>query len=240
MSELEIDAGFAEQQLQRSPHLVLLSPDWYQRNLKPVMAKWMLLWLEANHLCTRLSQPQLVAYLTSDGAGLVGPDAGVVAAARALDELHARMARSNIDAKSFQLLNLCSDWLRIYLPHVLQKIDRVSFGLLSAEEHARLLKGEPHMPRSRFKLAIPFVGKDCPSRASEFAHPDVIIALTVLAYRYEGLRRAEFKVDVIGLLRSNFENEVGPYNKRASSLIYQSWVQQAGGAVKGQIGRAHV
>ena len=27
---------------------------------------------------------------------------------------------------------------------------------------------------------------------------------------------------------------MGPYNKRASSLIYQSWVQQAGGSVKGQ------
>ena len=39
------------------------------------------------------------------------------------------------------------------------------------------------MPRSRFKLAIPFVGKDVPSRASEFAHPDIIIGLTVLAYR---------------------------------------------------------
>ena len=126
-----IDAGFDEQQLQRSPHLVLLSPEWYQHNLKPVMAKWMLLWLEANHLCTRLSQQQLVAYLVSDGAGLVGPDAGGAAAARALEELHASMARSNIDTKSFQLLNLCSDWLRVFLPHVLQKIDRVSFGLLS-------------------------------------------------------------------------------------------------------------
>ena len=27
-------------------------------------------------------------------------------------------------------------------------------------------------------------------------------------------------------------DQVGPYNKRASSLLYQSWVQQAGGAVK--------
>ena len=178
-----IDAGFDEQQLQRSPHLVLLSPEWYQLNLKPVMAKWMLLWLEANHLCTRLSSQQLVAYLTSDGAGLVAPDAGGAAATRALQELHTSMERGNIDSKSFQLLNLCSDWLRVYLPHVLQKIDRVSFGLLSVEEHARLLKSEPHMPRSRFKLAIPFVGKDCPSRASEFAHPDIIISLTVLAYR---------------------------------------------------------
>lgn len=32
-------------------------------------------------------------------------------------------------------------------------------------------------------------GKDVPSRASEFAHPDVVIGLTILAYRYEGLRR---------------------------------------------------
>lgn len=42
------------------------------------------------------------------------------------------------------------------------------------------------MPRTRAKLGIPFVGKDVPSRSSEFAHPDIIIGLTVLAYRYEG------------------------------------------------------
>ena len=45
----------------------------------------------------------------------------------------------------------------------LQKIDRVSFGLLKMSEYERLVKSEPHMPRSRFKLAIPFVGKDVPS-----------------------------------------------------------------------------
>ena len=51
------------------------------------------------------------------------------------------------------------------------QIDRVTFGLLSTAEHEALLANEPHMPRSRVKLAIPFLGKDCPSRASEFAHP---------------------------------------------------------------------
>jgi hypothetical protein len=40
---------------------------------------------------------------------------------------------------------------------------------------------DPLFPRSRSKMAIPFVGKDVPSPASEFAHPDVIIGLTVLA-----------------------------------------------------------
>jgi hypothetical protein len=41
-------------------------------------------------------------------------------------------------------------------------------------------------PRSRLLLAVPFVGKDVPSRASEFSHPDVVIGLSTLAYRYEG------------------------------------------------------
>ena len=31
------------------------------------------------------------------------------------------------------------------------------------------------MPSSRRVMAVPFVGKDVPSRSSEFAHPDVLI-----------------------------------------------------------------
>ncbi|CAM9096575.1 unnamed protein product, partial [Heterosigma akashiwo] len=79
------------------------------------------------------------------------------------------------------MLNLAHDWLRSYLPHVLQKIDRVSFGIFNKGDYDRAIKADPHMPRSRAKLAVPFVGKDVPSRSSEFAHPDVIIGLTVLA-----------------------------------------------------------
>merc|ERR1719159_435193 len=115
------------------------------------------------------------------------------------------------------------------MPFCLQKIDRVSFGLLSTDEYQRLLQTEPYMPRSRFKLAIPFVGKDVPSRASEFAHPDIIIGLSILAYRYEGLRRQDFETDVIALLRADFEKEVGPFRLRKSSQLYASWVEQAGG-----------
>lgn len=32
--------------------------------------------------------------------------------------------------------------------------------------------------------AVPFVGKDVPSHRSEFSHPDVVISLTLLGYRY--------------------------------------------------------
>ena len=47
------------------------------------------------------------------------------------------------------------------------------------------------MPRSRLMLAVPFVGKDVPSASSEFANPDVVIGLTLLAYRYEGMRQRD-------------------------------------------------
>jgi hypothetical protein len=82
-----------------------------------------------------------------------------------------------------KLLNLSHSWLRTFLPHCLAKINRVSFGLLSSEHCAAALKADPHCPRSRLKLAVPFVGKDVPSKSSEFAHPDITIGLTILAYR---------------------------------------------------------
>tara|TARA_B100000780_G_scaffold64561_1_gene42270 strand:- start:41 stop:904 length:864 start_codon:yes stop_codon:yes gene_type:complete len=217
-----ITTGFEQRMLQASPHLVLLSTEWYSSNMKPLLARWMLLWLESHHLSTpQLSTQQLLAYLTGDGSSLVPDASGCTQAAPvrrmeatlALEELHLTMASSSIDQKSFQLLNLTREWLITFLPHCLQKaraapepahahthtrtrphtpaharlcpltpthtcagdatlqIDRVTFGLLSTAEHEALLANEPHMPRSRLKLAIPFLGKDCPSRASEFAHP---------------------------------------------------------------------
>ena len=83
-----------------------------------------------------------------------------------------------------KLLNLTHDWLRTFLPHCLAKVNRVSFGLLNEEDCRAALDEDPHVPRSRLKLAIPFVGKDVPSKSSEFAHPDVTIGLTIMAYRY--------------------------------------------------------
>ena len=35
------------------------------------------------------------------------------------------------------------------------------------------------------------IGKDVPTLSSEFAHPDVVIGLTLWAYRLEGLRRSD-------------------------------------------------
>ena len=264
---LVIEAGYAEHTLQRSPHLTLLNEEWYVREMKPVMAKWMQLWLEANHV-SGLQSEHLVSYITRDCSALLdaewdaaveeeaegeallaasgapsraGPDARAVHSRGSAEYANVRLdalvrvklASGELTAKAMQLVNLAEEWLSTFLPHCLQKIDRVSFGLLSMEEMRKAQKLDPHMPRSRLKLAIPFLGKDVPSAASEFAHPDIIIGLTVLAYRYEGLRKVDFEQDLIALLRSNFENESGPYRLRPSSLMYNTWVEQAGGRTKG-------
>lgn len=86
---------------------------------------------------------------------------------------------ANVPIQHKKMLNLTHDWLHVFLPHCMKKVNRVSFGLLSDQECARALAVDPLMPQSRLKLGIPFVGKDVPSAASEFAQPDIIIGLTV-------------------------------------------------------------
>lgn len=131
----------------------------------------------------------------------------------------------------------------------------MSFGLLTKADFDRAIAVDPNMPRTRAKLAVPFVGKDVPSQSSEyvplspflaqgladvfslarrFAHPDVILGLTVLAYRYEGLRWSDFN-DIIANLRSTLTLEVGPYSERKSSIRYAQWVKMAGGKVRGSL-----
>lgn len=89
------------------------------------------------------------------------------------------------------------------------------------------------MPRSRLMLAVPFLGKDVPSQSSEFAHPDVIVGLTILAYRYSGLRPSDFAAIMENLL-TDFEYEIGPAENRASSLRYAQWALFSGGLVRGE------
>ena len=60
--KLLVELGFSQRALQRSPHLVLLNTEWYHAKMRPVMAKWMMLWLEANHV-SGLSSEQVEAYI---------------------------------------------------------------------------------------------------------------------------------------------------------------------------------
>lgn len=213
-----LEEGYSCRALQHNPHCVLLNIDWYHDRLKPIMAEWLYMWFEMQHM-SAVGQAELLAYFTDAEIMINQPD---VAA-----KIHSTMS-----LESRKLANLGRSWLLTFLPHVLQKIDRVHFGLLSKEDYERAVKTDPHMPKTRAKLAVPFVGKDVPSKSSEFAHSDIIIGLTVLAYRYEGLRYSDFD-DIVTSLRSTLTKEIGPHRLRKSSLRYESWVREAGGRIKG-------
>ena len=66
------------------------------------------------------------------------------------DQGLADLTTRKVSPKHTRMLNLSRDWLRSYLPHCLQKIDRVSFGLLNAMDLKRAYEIDPLMPKVCF------------------------------------------------------------------------------------------
>jgi hypothetical protein len=211
-----IKQGVALKYMQHTPHLVLLNKHFYHKEIKPIMARWQLLYLRSKRLPT-VDDKHLLSYMIN------GP---------LKDKQAASAVHVALDDEYMKMINLSHDLLRNFLPHVMSKINRVSFGLLSKSDLKLQLENDPHVSIVRRLAAIPFVGKDIPSRASQFSHPDIVIGLTIMAYRYEGLRFSDFE-NVLLELREQLDSEFGPYHKRPSALRYKAWVEAAGGKVRG-------
>ena len=71
-----------------------------------------------------------------------------------------------------------------------------------------------------------------PSRNSEFSHPEVVIGLPVLAYRYEGLRQRDLKSE-IKMLRREMDNQYGPFTEREARSQFNEWLHDAAEACQG-------
>lgn len=211
-----IQQGIATQQLQHTPHLVLLNKKFYNKELKQLMARWQLLYLRSKRL-PAVDDRHLLSYMVN---GPVKDKQAASAVSVALEDEYMKM------------LNLAHELVNQFVPHVLSKINRVGFGLLNKNDLKLSMESDPNISLVRRFAAVPFVGKDVPSRASQFSHPDIVISLTILAYRYEGLRFTDFTT-LITELREKLDSEIGPYHKRPSALRYASWVEAAGGKVRG-------
>ncbi|CAJ1427871.1 unnamed protein product, partial [Effrenium voratum] len=198
--------GFQCRALQRTPHAVLLDNNFYQKTLKLPFAQWVLLWLKKNFVgkCTVAEEVLLEVLTCEQHLG------------------YKEVLEAGLTPFSLKLLLLASSWLRAVLPHVLSKIDRVSYGLLRQQQ---LQEADEKTPFSRLVMAVPFVGKDVPSRSSEFAHPDVAIGLTILAYRYEGLRLRDTR-SIVAQLKQDCSRQMGPRDTRPAHLLFESWVRE--------------
>eukprot|EP00656_Telonema_subtile_P053986 TRINITY_DN7933_c0_g3_i1.p1 TRINITY_DN7933_c0_g3~~TRINITY_DN7933_c0_g3_i1.p1 ORF type:complete len:609 (+),score=104.89 TRINITY_DN7933_c0_g3_i1:99-1925(+) len=227
--------GITKNALQAMPHLTLLNVEFYDESLKPMLAKWLLLFIKSQ-LFSGLSDEDTLRYITKR-PGLFSDNTKAISAAASKrtveeeDEIRAFVAKvATLEEAHIKVLNLSFEWLNCYAPHIWQKIDRVSYGIMNErdKEHAR--KENPNMPHSRFVTAIPFVGKDLPSQSSEFAHPDIVIGLTILAYRYEGLRAEDFR-QIMTDVYAQVESEVGKYSQRRTNLMFNRWIKASGGVV---------
>ena len=144
-----VEDGYSKSFLQRSPHMVLLSEEFYIKSLKPILGEWTVLWLLRQGFdFRRVSEARLLNYIVKSRT----KDPAIV------EDLN--------HPQAMKALNLCFDWLNSFLPHVLQKIDRVTFGIMNKMDLKLALEADPNMPMSRAKLAIPFIGKDVPSPSS--------------------------------------------------------------------------
>lgn len=143
-----------------------------------------------------------------------------------------------------KLLNLARDWVCVFMPHVISKIHRVGFGLISESDVAQWKEaevaaagGDPEaannivVSRSRRLLAVPFVGKDVPSTSSEFAHPEVLIGLTIVAYRLNGMRIADV-AEFLKQLQRSLMVESGPFTQRPSYQLFEEFKANIKGAEK--------
>ena len=211
-----INRGISKKMIQKTPHLVLLERKFYHDELKQLMARWMLLYLRSKRLPT-VDDRHLISYLVN------GPTK---------DRQAAQACSVALSDDFMRMINLGHDLLRTLIPHVLSKINRVTFGLLSKTELKQFMENDPNISLTRQLAAVPFVGKDVPSQASQFAHPDIVIGLSLLAYRYEGLRMSDF-MNVLEELREQLESEVGPIHKRPSYMRWVYWVEEAGAKVRG-------
>ncbi|KAH0483650.1 MAG: uncharacterized protein KVP18_004957 [Porospora cf. gigantea A] len=214
--------GISLRAWQTTPHGILLSQAFYQQSLKPVLAQWALIFLESKGYKPRDAE-LVMNYICLPMAVDPSSDALAGQVMRRVDHQYR--------GSGAKLLNLTRMWLNSLLPHSLGKVNRVSFGLLLPSE----VDPTANTPPTRQLLAVPFVGKDAPSLASEFSHPDVLIALTIAAYRLQGLRHSDFLNAISNLLEEVASSSASGMKISESRPVreFRRWVESAGGRVRG-------
>lgn len=216
--------GLQKHALQLEPHLMLVSETYYLESIREPFAKWAALWLRREQ-----QRHPLKKFLSPDDVALY-----LKKIPKSSDALYGRVLDTLKDTgNQIGLMNLAYSWISVLLPHVLSKPVRVSYGALVSQEWENMCAESPKNPppQSRWKLAVPFVGKDIPSKSSEFAQPDVAIGFTILAFHHQGLRQDDVQL-VLKKSQKNVENENGPIDDRPTMHEYRRWVEEGGGAVR--------
>ena len=232
-----IRKGEDDKVLLMSPHLIVLRADWYTKCLLPCLSMILIGWLE-NFGDFILFKTSILAWKNSDSSGDVKSKLAQFLGAPPLsrnafelgEEYYLNLRESimrHFPSECRELINLAQSILCKVLPHILSKTNCVHYGLLKLNLDGNFCIDTNQIePPSRALLAVPFTGKDTPSKNSEFASPDIRLMSTAFAYKYQGLRLP----DVSGLVRNlklQLKNEVGPMVYRQQYIIFSDWLSIA-------------
>lgn len=101
-------------------------------------------------------------------------------------------------------LFLIRDWVNSIIPHCWSKTYRVHMGLKENE-----------------KFAVPYIGKDRPAYNSQFSHPDVLTAMSVISFKLHGLR-FEDTMEFLTTLQKRIRGEKGRIVDRPTQRLFLS------------------
>eukprot|EP01060_Flectonema_neradi_P013755 TRINITY_DN2047_c2_g1_i1.p1 TRINITY_DN2047_c2_g1~~TRINITY_DN2047_c2_g1_i1.p1 ORF type:complete len:4005 (+),score=760.52 TRINITY_DN2047_c2_g1_i1:105-12119(+) len=200
------EEGIQTSKLTIVPHLTLLNEQYYKDKIAPLLRKCTAAWL---HAYVHLKKSDIEEFLINGYMETLQSD------------------------KESKALNLSLDWIDSFLPHILQKIHRQSFGYLTEAELTKSLNEHPDMPKSRIHLAVPFIGKDTPSPSSEFQHPDITIGFTIHAYKQNGMRMSDLRIMIDKMKKMFYKDETYPRHARKISLEYVSCMKEMSCRVNG-------
>jgi hypothetical protein len=208
---------------QSSPHLLLLSWIYYQKRILPLITNLSIQWL--------FQHPSIqddVNEVSLDNLELLKTEVENYISSSSTSKEYSPF--DIFTSKSMCVLNLARNWITSLLPHCLSKVNRVHYGLMKSTDAT----GGSTSVVPRHVLAVPFLGKDVPSPASEFAHPDVLIGLSFLAYCNEGLRLSDMKI-LVSHLKRNLSIEAGPMHERPTSKLFENWLRASSPASSSSI-----
>lgn len=239
-----MEHGISQLAFQKSPHAILLRKEFYFEHMVQPLAQHALVWLQRNPVVradalAHAAKISDMKYGDSKNAmpEVVQRDVLAYIAERGTPAAVKEQIQKIFGPEAIMRLNLARNWLLSFLPHTLGKIHRVDYGLLqqahldgwSKEEQKNKHDSRQAEPQpqsvSRLLMAVPFVGKDVPSRHSEFAHPEVLIGMSIVSYRHHGLRRSDLR-QLVSHLKQRMLAEPGDYYQRASRILFDDWIAQ--------------
>jgi hypothetical protein len=219
-----IAKGVARRAFVGTPHMRLVDRAFYNADVKPLLADFVVLWMQQRPEFSGLSKTHARTFLIHED----NMDIETVIAA---SQTCPGMARPTLRRQRSSVLEVlgphipfmswCYDWLHVFLPFVLSCVNGSDYGLIPDT----FAKCSWRFPPAQDLASVPFDGRNQPSLScAAFVLADVEIGLTALAYRHQGLRKSDVK-RIVSLLKAESSRTDTAYFRSEAHWMFDEWLR---------------